>query len=291
MKKCLVGCQTDAVINTALQDIFLNINFVNSYMDFDDYDTPVKTYVDDRYSYRGVPGFGKKVTMYMKENSVELSDSILGLGQTTSQEFFRIDNTVHDLHPFRERDFFEVSFVLDPQKDTYSRVVFSFFDLFGQLGGVFELMCISMGLLVGLFSKNVLLFSMFKRLYHTQTQNIQNDNDQDFGDRQVSANNRDITTGQTHNNLFTSLRNEEQKVIPNINSPNVLVGRNLMMREFRHFMVSDNPSSSKKIDDESCAFDGVEQTSGVGMNLQDNHASNDDPRSQLQKYEHIRDLK
>jgi len=142
--------------------------------------------------------------MYVKENSVELSDSILGLGQTTSQEFFNIDNTVHDLHPFREQDFFEVSFVLDPQKDTYSRVVFSFFDLFGQLGGVFELMCISMGLLVGLFSKNVLLFSMFKRLYHTQSHNIQNDNDQDFRDRQVSAKNQGMPTGQTHNILFTS---------------------------------------------------------------------------------------
>ena len=111
-------------------------------MDFEDYDTPVKNYLDDKYTYRGLPGFGKQIVMYVKENSVELSDSILGLGQTTSQDFFRIDNTVHDLHPYRERDFFEVAFVLDPQKDTYSRVVFSFFDLFGQLGGVFELMCI-----------------------------------------------------------------------------------------------------------------------------------------------------
>ena len=79
--------------------------------------------------------------------------------------------------------------------------------------------------------------------------------------------------------------------MPNIDPSNVMVGRNLMMREFCHFMVPDNPSPSKKIDDESCAFDGVEQTSAVGMNLQDNHASNDDPQSHSQKDEHIRDLK
>ena len=79
--------------------------------------------------------------------------------------------------------------------------------------------------------------------------------------------------------------------MPNINSPSVLVGQNLMMRKFRHFMFSDNPSIIKKIDDESCAFDGVDQASAVGMNSQDNHAKNDDFQNHLQKDEHIRDLK
>lgn len=174
---------------------------MNSYMDFEDYESPVKIYMDDRFSYRGVPGFKKQVKMYMKENTVEMSDSLLGIGQPTEQKFFSIENAVHDIFTFAEQDIFEVNFLLDAQKDAYTRTVFSFLDLFGKLGGVFEIMCISMGLLVGLFSKNVLLFSMFKRLYHTEREGIQIEN---YEDDQVKANNNGETIPKTQSNLFSS---------------------------------------------------------------------------------------
>jgi len=254
---------------------------MNSYMDFEDYESPVKIYMDDRFSYRGVPGFKKQVKMYMKENTVEMSDSLLGIGQPTEQKFFSIENAVHDIFTFAEQDIFEVNFLLDAQKDAYTRTVFSFLDLFGKLGGVFEIMCISMGLLVGLFSKNVLLFSMFKRLYHTEREGIQIEN---YEDDQVKANNNGETIPKTQSNLFSSSWNEEQKVIPVQKRSNLIIGQNHVMKRIRRNLFTDSP-------EESCAFDEVEQTSGVGMNLQDNHANNDDSQNQLEKDEHIRDLK
>lgn len=65
---------------------------------------------------------------------------------------------------------------------------------------------------------------------------------------------------------------------------NLIIGQNHVMKRIRRNLFTDSP-------EESCAFDEVEQTSGVGMNLQDNHANNDDSQNQLEKDEHIRDLK
>ena len=168
LKKCSTGCAPDAAIKAVLEQSFLNNLMVNSYVDFDDYETPVKNYMDDRYSYRGVSTMNKRARIFIKENAVDLTDSLLPLGGSTEQSFLSVDSTDHDVQAFLGTSYLEVMMVLDPEKTTYSRVVFSFFDLFGMLGGVFEILSILCGLIVGLFSKHILLFSMFKKLYHTE---------------------------------------------------------------------------------------------------------------------------
>ena len=95
-----VTWKSDTDINTLLENTYLSVFFVNSYMDFDDYDTPIKNYVNDRYTYRGIAGHRKNVKMYIKENSVELSDNIIGIGESEEQEFISIDNEIHDVQPF-----------------------------------------------------------------------------------------------------------------------------------------------------------------------------------------------
>ena len=233
-------------------------------MDFEDYDTPVKSYVDDRYSYRGVPGFGKQVKMYLKENDVELSDSLMGFGQTVKKEFISVDNTVHDLHPFQENDFFEIFLVLDAQKDTYTRVVFNFLDLFGKLGGVFELLSIAFGLLIGFFAKNVLLNSIFKRLYHTEKEDEDATSNKNSADQYKIKINDNLVTEEPVNNLnaikptnhsehvnwHEGLQKEEQKEIRN-NGPEKLLKSERLETEDRISQLDQKPSTDKNANDES----------------------------------------
>ena len=61
MSKCVNGsgiiCQSPPNIDNKMKNILLNVILVNTYFDFDDYDSPVKTYMDDRYTYDLLPGY------------------------------------------------------------------------------------------------------------------------------------------------------------------------------------------------------------------------------------------
>ena len=68
-------CQSDADINAALDKASLAMAVVNTYYDFDDYNSPVKTYFDDQFYYDFVSGFEKETDVYVSQSSVEQKDS------------------------------------------------------------------------------------------------------------------------------------------------------------------------------------------------------------------------
>ena len=58
LEKCTGGgCETDADINTQIGKLSIQIPFVNTYFDFDDYNDPVKTYIDDRLQFATLPTY------------------------------------------------------------------------------------------------------------------------------------------------------------------------------------------------------------------------------------------
>ena len=54
------------------------------------------------------------------------------------------------------------------REDTYERTVFSFFDLTGLVGGVFEILELAGGLFVSIFAHSLFMFSMLNDLYQVQ---------------------------------------------------------------------------------------------------------------------------
>jgi len=236
--------------------------------------------------------------MYLKENDVELSDSLMGFGQTVKKEFISVDNTVHDLHPFQENDFFEIFLVLDAQKDTYTRVVFNFLDLFGKLGGVFELLSIAFGLLIGFFSKNVSLNSIFKRLYHTEKDDgIDTSNKQSSEQYKIKINNNwmneepddNLSVSKVNNcSLNLSLWNEDQKEISDI----IVESNNCKTdRKTTKSQLNNKSQVSKELNDQSWSFDGVDQIIKKEMNLRDNNQIGDEVQSHSNKEDDVTDLK
>ena len=70
MTKCVNGsgviCETNANIEAKMDTVLLNIILVNTYFDFDDYSSPVKTYMDDRYTYDLLPGYNKRNHVFLQ---------------------------------------------------------------------------------------------------------------------------------------------------------------------------------------------------------------------------------
>ena len=57
-------------------------------------------------------------------------------------------------------------FVKDTKSKSFERSVFGFLEVTGNIGGLFEILEITGGLIVGLFSGKLFLYSILPKLYH-----------------------------------------------------------------------------------------------------------------------------
>ena len=68
-------CHSDEDIDAALDKASLSMAVVNTYYDFDDYSSPVKTYFDDQFYYYFTAGYEKETDVYVRQETVEQKDS------------------------------------------------------------------------------------------------------------------------------------------------------------------------------------------------------------------------
>ena len=128
LKKCSgANCKPDALINAKLQNTVLSIAVLNSYMDFNDFDTPVKTFLDDRNVMFVSSTMSKTVKLYARLNEVNLDDDYLNLKSPINKEFFTLDKAILDINPLSNSIFIEADIFLDYNKDTYKRSVYTKF--------------------------------------------------------------------------------------------------------------------------------------------------------------------
>ena len=100
--------------------------------------------------------------------------TIWKLNLQPSENFFNVGKIISDLGADSANTVYEASILLDPSKDVYQRSVFTIMDLFGVIGGIYGLMISGWGLLVGIISSQILLSSVFRRLYYYFTINWNN---------------------------------------------------------------------------------------------------------------------
>ena len=161
-----------ALINSLIPGITANVAILNSYMDFNDYSNPVKSYFDDRASFYLLTAYAKVAKIYAKLNKAVLDDDYLKLKSTTTKEFFSVDRISNDVATFDYDVVAEVGILLDPNRDTYHRTVFTILDLFGTLGGIFGLLTSACGAIIGIMTTQIMLSSVFRRLYYTNKLNF-----------------------------------------------------------------------------------------------------------------------
>ena len=108
-------------------------------MDFNNFDTPVKSYVDDRLSFYMQANYVKVVKMYAKLSKATLDDDYFKIQSPTKKEFFSIERAQND-GTNSNYYIFSAVILMDPNRDLYQRTVFSILDLFGTIGGIFGLL-------------------------------------------------------------------------------------------------------------------------------------------------------
>ena len=165
---------------------------INSYFDFEDYDQPIKTYIDDRFFFSLMTSITRNFLAYVKTNEAETLDDFLNYSpQGKESSFISIDRISQDIQ--ESETIVSVRFVKDPQTDSYGRSVFSLLDALGNIGGLNEVLQVSCGLVVSIFSGRMFFYSIISSLYqidpinkneidssnvHSEISAIQNDQSQ-----------------------------------------------------------------------------------------------------------------
>jgi len=90
------SCKTDAEIDAEMENTNINILMVNSYFDFDDYDEPVKTYLDDNLKFSLLPGYQIMSVLLIMENTIERQDGFFSYTQSGEEDTFISYNRVLD---------------------------------------------------------------------------------------------------------------------------------------------------------------------------------------------------
>ena len=135
-------------------------------MYFNDFITPIKTYVDDRVAFYLLKDYAKLIKIYAKLNQATLDDDYMKINSASNRQFFSFDKVLTDVGSFGNDIIAEAAIFLDPNRDHYHRTVFSIMDLFGTIGGIYGLLISVWGFIVGAISLQIMLSSVFRRLYY-----------------------------------------------------------------------------------------------------------------------------
>ena len=138
----------------------------NNYLDFDNYNEPIQSFLDDRFYWDLAPGLRKKSDIYVKKSEANFIDDFIQLGQSNDITFYQI-STMRDSVVIEDTDLqiMSIYFRFDSNYDTYYRRVYSIGDLLGQTGGMYSSILLIGATFVGIFSERLFVSSILRKIY------------------------------------------------------------------------------------------------------------------------------
>jgi len=120
-----------------------------------------------------LPDYELTSNVYIRQNEAETQDGFFYYTPDGKQtKFIGVDRVEDKYSVFTNSDnhIFSMAFFRDPLTQSYSRSVFSFLNLTGNIGGLFEVLQIGGSLVVGMFAGQMFLFSIVSSLYQVEHQ-------------------------------------------------------------------------------------------------------------------------
>ena len=154
-----------------MQNSVFTMYTINSYFDFDDIQNPVKTYLHEINVAPLTPYVSQNIYIDVNKNKAELKDS--WFLSTDPQEIEFYTNQYRSSYATGLAQFdgylLTAKFRFDGRMNIYERTSFNLLELFGLLGGVYEIIEIALKLLLSSLSQKILLSNLLVNLYHVRT--------------------------------------------------------------------------------------------------------------------------
>ena len=170
-----VGCKSNNEISDLIETHSIYVAILSSYFDFDDYEAPVHHYLQDLNIYGLVSSLTQVASYRVRRNQAHLNDNIwLGVqGKSTQMEFYSAYKDNYLISEIgTEQTLLQIYFNLDVHIDQYQRTVFSFLDLLGFIGGLFQIFKMFGFTFAFYFANKSYYFSVLSRLLVTDKEKM-----------------------------------------------------------------------------------------------------------------------
>ena len=130
----------------------------------------MKTYIEDQDGVGLNTQFSILLNMQAQKNKAYLSDNLFFNYDYEEKTFYNVKKRQYRTLSTAavEDDVLSIVVSLDKESEEYERVVYTFLDMFGFLGGLFDFMFFSGFILIQFFIENSFLNSAFSKLYQVQ---------------------------------------------------------------------------------------------------------------------------
>ena len=142
-----------------------NLVIISSYFDFDDYKDPIHYYFQDFNQYSLNPNIYQTISYRVRRNRATLNDNIWfgAQGSADQIDFYSVKKDNYVIDDADDQYYIQIEFSLDVQFDQYQRTVFSVLDLFGYIGGLFQIFKLIGFVLVNYFTGKSFYCSVLSR--------------------------------------------------------------------------------------------------------------------------------
>lgn len=123
LERCSAGCGATTIIDNFFVDGYFELVITNSYFDFNDYDQPVKQYLEQGdFSYL-ITDFAQLIDVTVRYNEASMSDNYFSNIDDEKDSFYSIGERTYKMAPETSVNaVFQITFRLDEMQTYYARV-------------------------------------------------------------------------------------------------------------------------------------------------------------------------
>lgn len=153
------------------------MRIANQYFDFYNIDVPVQHFADD-VSDVFLNDFSTNfIFLKVQKNKYTLNDNLIGLNPSSEGTFYSMSSADFHYLTTQTQVPFMVWVMLDSKVEIHERSVTTMLDIFGTIGGIFELLDIILGATIAYITTISFMSSVSKNLLNlTQTENAEAEN-------------------------------------------------------------------------------------------------------------------
>ena len=132
------------------------MNIRNAYYDINDIDDPIKYFYDTSITTKALDDYTRINEVFIRKVTYTIDDNYLMSNQQRKGKFYKIGRVDKDIDDQKDAHIMAVFILsLDHQHESIETSVYTVVDLFGQLGGAFEIFEVAGKLLIGTYANKL----------------------------------------------------------------------------------------------------------------------------------------
>ena len=163
-------CKTQSEIEDFYRQGYVNILTKSGYLDYDDYQTPIKEYVNDDISLDFSTNVINFMMINIRENTALLSDNRVFHSGFDKKSHYSVSNSIANTYTIDEypNAVGFINFKLDKITEEHERIVYSFLDMFGYIGGLYDFLFFFGYIFVSGFQNKLYNHEIISKLYQIE---------------------------------------------------------------------------------------------------------------------------